>query len=508
MKRRKNLNSLTKKYYRQSIKQLAIEQVQALQNLTEPNCNVESFGDSDSSDSAVVKQCQTINNISNEELEEEHVTSTINNTKSSESEEEDVLRDDASSSDSSENENNEISRTTDAVLRNELSTWCCESNISNAHMKELLLILQRAGHDLPSDARTLKKCKEIPKLLTVTGGSYVHFGLEDTIKYCLERNLGEIYLHFNVDGLPLSKSSNSQVWPILCYSADKNRLIVSPVFPVGIFHGYSKPVLDEYFKELIKDYTQVSSAYRNTAKIIIKSFVCDAPAKSFCTGIKNHNAYFGCSKCTQEGEYVQNRVTFPKQCASLRTDETFRQKTDEDHHNCTTPLEKLNFDMVSGFPLDYMHLICLGVVKKLLGYWVEGPKEGKERKNTKQKNEQNTKQKKKVQYRLSNRMIVEISSRIKGISDNLPFDFNRKLRPLKEYSRWKATECRSFLLYYGPFVLKGILNESCYQHFLQLSVACRILMSPSLQNKLSAAHILLQKFVTNCGIIYSKASLV
>lgn len=118
--------------------------------------------------------------------------------------------------------------------------------------------------------------------------------------------------------------------------------------------------------------------------------------------------------------------------------------------------------------------------KKLTKGPKEGPKEGKRGKKGK-----NTEQKKKEIYWLSIRMIGDISSRIKVISDNLPFDFNRNLRPLKEYSRWKATECRSFLLYI---------------HFMQLSVACRILMSPSLQNKLSAAHILLQKFVTNFGI--------
>ncbi|KAL3190719.1 hypothetical protein MRX96_018990 [Rhipicephalus microplus] len=28
--------------------------------------------------------------------------------------------------------------------------------------------------------------------------------------------------------------------------------------------------------------------------------------------------------------------------------------------------------MVSDYPLDYMHLVCLGVVKNLLHYWVRG----------------------------------------------------------------------------------------------------------------------------------------
>jgi len=28
-----------------------------------------------------------------------------------------------------------------------------------------------------------------------------------------------------------------------------------------------------------------------------------------------------------------------------------------------------NFDVIENFPLDYMHLVCLGVVKKILMLW-------------------------------------------------------------------------------------------------------------------------------------------
>lgn len=29
--------------------------------------------------------------------------------------------------------------------------------------------------------------------------------------------------------------------------------------------------------------------------------------------------------------------------------------------------------MVSQFPLDYMHLVCLGIVRRLLNMWLRGP---------------------------------------------------------------------------------------------------------------------------------------
>jgi len=46
-----------------------------------------------------------------------------------------------------------------------------------------------------------------------------------------------IELAINIDGLPLAKSSGSQVYPILC------RLVKhhGTVEMIGIYHGYQKP---------------------------------------------------------------------------------------------------------------------------------------------------------------------------------------------------------------------------------------------------------------------------
>lgn len=37
-------------------------------------------------------------------------------------------------------------------------------------------------------------------------------------------------------------------------------------------------------------------------------------------------------------------------------------------------LENLNIDMISQVPLDYMHLICLGL-RRLCQFWIRGPKD-------------------------------------------------------------------------------------------------------------------------------------
>jgi len=105
--------------------------------------------------------------------------------------------------------------------------------------------------------------------------------------------------------------------------------------------------------------------------------------------------------------------------------------TYEDHQHGDSSLSQLNIGMVSQFPLDYMHLVCLGVMKKLLALWMSGP----------------------LHVRIGNNMVQQISAGIYSLMEHLPREFLRKGRGLTEFERWKATEFRSFLLYTGTVVL-------------------------------------------------------
>ena len=111
-----------------------------------------------------------------------------------------------------------------------------------------------------------------------------------------------------------------------------------------------------------------------------------------------------------------------------------------------SPLVKINFDCINGFTLDYMHCVLLGVVNGILVFITKGPEI----------------------CRLSNEQIQQISNHL--LSLKLPSNFNRQPRSIKDLCYWKATEYRSFLLYLGPIVLKGILSEASYKHFLALRV--------------------------------------
>lgn len=77
-------------------------------------------------------------------------------------------------------------------------------------------------------------------------------------------------------------------------------------------------------------------------------------------GVKNHNGYFGCTNVRQrKGEFVENGVIFPELYSTLRTDDSFNLKKQYDNYNNETILSNLNIGLVTKYPLDYIHLICL-----------------------------------------------------------------------------------------------------------------------------------------------------
>ncbi|XP_029159520.1 uncharacterized protein LOC114931568 [Nylanderia fulva] len=110
--------------------------------------------------------------------------------------------------------------------------------------------------------------------------------------------------------------------------------------------------------------------------VILNTIICDAPAKAYITCTKYHTGYFGCGKCTQEDEW-NGTVIFPEIDSPLRTDESFITMKQEEHHNGESILTQLKIGMVSNVTIDYMHLVCLGVMKRLLQLWTKGSKDHK-----------------------------------------------------------------------------------------------------------------------------------
>lgn len=380
-------------------------------------------------------------------------------------------------------------------LGTDLATWASQFQVKHNAVDHLLKVLQQHGHtDLPSTARTLLKTPRHLATIQKSGMEYFHYPLHQKLlehleKYPVEelQNHDTIDLSFNVDGLPLFKSSGRVMWPVLC-AIHLNPIVV---FPTTLTCGNNRPKDLHFFEDFVADLEDLlSNGIQCKGKkhsINVLCIVCDAPAKAFVRGTKLYSGYYGCDKCDQKGEWF-NRVTFQDtENLTLRTDASFRSQVQPEHHKDSTPLAQLSIDMVKSFPIDYMHQSCLGVTKKLLLSWTSGARG----------------------VRLSSTQKLEVSTRLLQLKNEMPSIFSRTPRSLGELDRWKATEFRQFMLYTGKLVLKGILEDDLYQHFLAFSVAMCLLVSPTLVKRHSEyAGNLLHYFVCRGRELYGEEFIV
>jgi len=306
-------------------------------------------------------------------------------------------------------------------------------------------------------------------------------------------NENTISLFFNVDGLPLYKGCSKQFWPILGKIFNrKHSPSCSAIFVIAIFCGSSKPAsVEEYLHDFIAELSHLMEVgltfHGKHYAVDIVGFACDAPARAYIKCIKGHTGYFGCEKCEQHGERVDRVMTFPELNAPKRSDESFKNQSQKGHHKGTSPLLALNIGLVTGFPLDYMHLICIGVTKKLLIYWIHGE----------------------YKVKISATQIQVLSELLLKSSTAVCSEFSRKPRSFQEVDRWKAVEFRNFLLYLGPVVLRSVLCDDLYHHFMLLSVATTVMLSETLsRTMLTFASKLLKSFVSEACGLYGHDSLV
>lgn len=143
------------------------------------------------------------------------------------------------------------------------------------------------------------------EILVLGDGNFGLFtNLEQLVRF-RELEVTEFNLQFNIDGLPLYKSSNLQFWPILCNVKNINNT----VFPVAIYSGIAKPPLQEFFSKLVTELSQLAQEglliNNKQYAVNIHSFCCDTPARNFIKNIKGHNSFYGCDKCCVRGEHIK-----------------------------------------------------------------------------------------------------------------------------------------------------------------------------------------------------------
>lgn len=363
-------------------------------------------------------------------------------------------------------------------LNQSLANWGVKHNITHVALTDLLKILQpHVKSLLPKCSKTLLGTPGNINICRLGGGKFMYFGLLKILKEDITKGLVECKIpivrrltssfNFNdrtllticisTDGIPICKSSNTNFWPILIRL---DQGVTKAPRLVALFSGESKPCnVAEFFSHFVDELTVLQNdgfIFENIHyNIKISCIIADAPARSFIKSVKGHNGHSGCERCEDVGDYQNKRMLFLELNSNLRDDNSFRAQSDSDHHKGISPLVTLDIGLVTQTVLDYMHLACLGVMRKLFYIWEKGP----------------------LPNRLSGRTFKELSAYLVFVSVFVPSEFARRPRSLNDLHRFKATEFRQFLLYVGPVALKKILPVNLYEHFLEFHTAIFILLT-------------------------------
>ena len=144
-----------------------------------------------------------------------------------------------------------------------------------------------------------------------------------------------------------------------------------------------------------------------------------------------HTGYYECERCKMKGINIKGRIVYDRtEESTLTSNDTLmsmgyaeKDEIGKSLQLAPSPIRRSNINMINGFNLDYMHMVCLGVVRRML-YYFKGHFRSV------------------FNGRLSQSSLNEITSRLLSFKGKLPSEFARQPRSLNELDQWKATELR------------------------------------------------------------------
>lgn len=323
-----------------------------------------------------------------------------------------------------------------------------------------------------------------------------------------------ISLTWNADGVPAFKSSVKSVWPIRCfinelpYEVSRQNILIA-----ALWFGKGKPDMKAFMTLFQRDIETingrgVSWKHSLTGQLIcsrVFPICCSSDAVARCTlqGIHQFNGSFGCSWCIDKGEVTRKGRGYARVYSSrrsrLRTHEHMvlwgRQLTSSGAEHVrgvksVSPLLLLHnwgFNIVDGFSVEYMHCVLLGVVRQFINIWVSSSTNAE-------------------QYHLNSDNIAKADANLLAIKPCR--DISRLPSSLTVAHRWKANECRAWLLHYSVMVLQELLSEQYVHHRALLVKAVYMLLQREVTaDDVTESRALLTKFVSDICILYGKQHL-
>ncbi|KAE8737014.1 hypothetical protein FOCC_FOCC017527 [Frankliniella occidentalis] len=323
----------------------------------------------------------------------------------------------------------------------------------------------------------------------------------------MENGLQEFDLtcQLNTDGFSTSRSSNSQGWAILGRINELPPALRQKLtFLAGLIIADGEADLSMLFERFVGELSHISRngiEWEHNEQLFISRmkptcFCLDARARALLMNLKIYSGHYSCPFCLHPGVKLAGCMRFPLPGteivmqvrgvervlvipdAPLRTDAGVRHDMQQANanrnvHGFHGPSVLINlddFNFATGFSPDDLHPIFLGVTKFLTNEILSAAANVED-----------------LQAQIDGRLLKILT----------PSLISRKPRSISKRRKYKGTEWRNWLLYFGIPCMDGLISNANMRLFSLLSKGIFILSSDSVtDNDIEVAHECLQRFVT------------
>ena len=311
----------------------------------------------------------------------------------------------------------------------------------------------------------------------------------------------------NTDGVnKFSSSRAGHLWPVYVMINElpkEHRFKRKFLIPAYIYCDKKDPNMLTFLNPLIEKLNSLNdpgihvpdSAHGNiNVRCMLFVATADLPARADLMNMKFYNGKCACHLCISEGKgYGPNNIhrywPFQQNLEKRTHDDQLSYASNATQKKAVMGVKGHSvfakllypFDLIRSFAIDWMHCVCLGVVKYIMQLQMSDGNRAKP-------------------FYLGAKK-ESISRQLQSIKP--PDIVGRLPRSLEDLKHWKATELKNWLLHYSVAVLRNKLNPLYAFHWSLLVGAIGILCSDSISTEdLRHADSMLQDFVLLMGILY------
>jgi len=315
---------------------------------------------------------------------------------------------------------------------------------------------------------------------------------------------GQLHCLGSADGIRVFKSARKELWLVMVVLLElppSIRYKQENLLLLAAWHGPGKPEFRTFLSPVMAQLQKLRNGLivhtpdgDRQVTLRLLAVTADNPAKEALLRLSSN----ACGVCLQAPELVANVngvntvATFPyianpplRTRASIIADALAAAETQRVTNGLAGPsVLSLIPELDLVFGIDYQHNVCLRVMSKGITLWLDPAHAGRP-------------------WSIRNR-VAEFDNLM--VNTRPPAFITRPPRPYTGHiQHWKAVEYRNFLLYYGPIVLRGLLGDPYYRHFLLLSNAVGVLLERRITpDNLTRARDMLHAYVRRFAELYGQ----